>query len=191
MKRKLVGPVLVGIVLTLIPIAALADTLYCSSSTTSCPPGTPRDDTIYGYNNRNIAYGYAGDDSLYGRDRGDDLHGGNENDELFGERGNDYILGGINYAVHDYLLGDYGNDSLKDTTRDECVGCDKDAACGDLDTATDPTGGSDTINVLDGDTEDRWYGGPGSDTVYQDRKSDTERDKHVTTYGACSNGVTR
>ena len=71
--------------------------------------GDSSDDTIKGWEGKNIISGGSGNDKLYGQDKNDILNGDDGNDILYGRDGNDILNGGNG---DDILYGDYGFDIL-------------------------------------------------------------------------------
>ena len=71
--------------------------------------GDSSNDTINGWDGKNIISGGAGNDTLNGQNKDDILNGDDGNDRLYGGSGNDILNGGNG---DDYLYGDGGFDIL-------------------------------------------------------------------------------
>ena len=71
--------------------------------------GDSSNDTVYGWEGKNIISGGNGNDKLYGQDKNDILNGDDGNDILYGKDGNDILNGGNG---DDILYGDGGFDIL-------------------------------------------------------------------------------
>ena len=71
--------------------------------------GDSSNDTIKGWEGKNIISGGSGDDKLYGQNKDNILNGDDGNDRLYGGSGNDILNGGNG---DDYLYGDSGFDIL-------------------------------------------------------------------------------
>ncbi|WP_143555227.1 calcium-binding protein [Snodgrassella alvi] len=71
--------------------------------------GDSSNDTVYGWEGKNIISGGSGNDKLYGQDKNDILNGDDGNDILYGRDGNDILNGGNG---DDILYGDGGFDIL-------------------------------------------------------------------------------
>lgn len=72
--------------------------------------GDSSNDTIRGWEGKNIISGGGGNDTLYGQNKDDILNGDDDSDILWGGDGNDILNGGNG---DDYLYGDRGFDILK------------------------------------------------------------------------------
>ena len=75
--------------------------------------GDSSNDTINGWDGKNIISGGAGNDTLNGQNKDDILNGDDGNDRLYGGSGNDILNGGNG---DDYLYGDGGFDILNGGT---------------------------------------------------------------------------
>ncbi|MBI0097314.1 MULTISPECIES: calcium-binding protein [unclassified Snodgrassella] len=80
--------------------------------------GGDGNDILYGGNGNDILYGENGDDTLYGGDGNDILYGGNGNDILYGENGDDTLYGGDG---NDILYGGTGRSILNGGDGDDIL----------------------------------------------------------------------
>ena len=92
--------------------------------------GTDADETIWGWNGKNIIYGEDGNDTIYGSSKEDVLNGGKGDDKLYGNDGSDTLIGG---AGNDYLEGGTQGDTYvfakghgQDTVYDYSYGAEGD-----------------------------------------------------------------
>ena len=103
-------------------------------------------DRLFGDGGDDELFGVFDNDVLYGRGGNDFIDGGDDDDFLFGNAGNDRLLGG---AGTDVLEGGIGNDTLEGGEGDDTL-----------------IGISDVDGSLLGVGEiDRFFGGPGADTI--------------------------
>ena len=92
--------------------------------------GTDADETIWGWDGKNIIYGEDGNDTIHGSSKEDVLNGGKGNDKLYGSDGSDTLIGG---AGNDYLEGGTQGDTYvfakghgQDTVYDYSYGAEGD-----------------------------------------------------------------
>ena len=114
--------------------------------------GTRRSDRILGLGGPDRLLGLAGNDLVEGGIGGDTLLGGSNADRLLGATGADLLDGGDGF---DTLEGGPGPDRLRDSQGP---------------TAAVGGAGDDTIDVRDGDGDDRVSCGAGTDRVMADRR---------------------
>ena len=114
--------------------------------------GTRRSDRVMGLGGPDRLLGLAGNDLVLGGIGGDTLLGGSGADQLLGATGADTLDGGDGF---DTLEGGPGPDRLRDSQGP---------------TAAVGGAGDDTIDVRDGDGDDRASCGAGTDRVMADRR---------------------
>lgn len=166
--RSILTAVAAGLFIA-IPSVGLTATFTCTQ--TQCD-GTSDPDTIHDSQdhvmNSVMKGNYGGFDIAYGHDRNDNIEGGNDPDTVRGHLGADYITTGHNYESPDWGIGNDGNDTIKDEwpgVGSTCgSGCDKDRLCGG--------DGDDNLYLKDGDNEDQYNAGNGSDYVEKDSNNE-------------------
>lgn len=112
--------------------------------------GGEGDDDIYGGVQRDFIFGGSGDDDIYGNQGNDRIEGGDDDDDLFGGNGRDELFGGRGF---DSIRGGFGADILRGEDDDD-----------------DLFGGGGDDDLWAGlGSNDRMFGGPGSDGFFGKR----------------------